>query len=97
MDCVKETLQQVDSLLKPGGHVYFMEHIASKKGTWKRMLQDLVNPFWVFVRAGCNCNRDSLELMKEHTDWDIISWNYRHMTVVLGTFVLGLAMKKKTT
>jgi len=94
VESVKETIRKIDDILKPGGHVYFMEHIASPKGTWQRSFQDMVNPLHRFVAGGCNCNRDSLEILKTSTDWDVIAWTYEHFKVMMGNFVCGLAMKK---
>jgi SAM-dependent methyltransferase len=99
---VSTTLHQVHRLLKPGGHVYFSEHIAQPKGTWQRCFQELINPFWRHVAGGCNCNHDSLDAIYKCSSsgkqgWDVVSWMYPHMSVCLGPFVLGLAQKKTTT
>ena len=51
--CVRETLAQIDVLLKPGGKVYFSEHVASPVGTWQRRYQDFTNPCWRLFMAGC--------------------------------------------
>jgi SAM-dependent methyltransferase len=91
---VSSTLAVIDSLLKPGGRIYFSEHVAALRGTWKRWLQDWINPVWKHVGGGCNCNRDTLEALKNHYHPDIVYWTYDHRTVCLGPFVLGLAMKR---
>ena len=88
------TLQSVNHLLKPGGHVYFSEHIGAPQGTWARYFQDCLNPWWRTVGAGCNCNRDSLaNLRKQAPGWTVISWQYSNFKVAMGPFVLGLALK----
>lgn len=87
------TLHCVDKLLKPGGHVYFSEHIGSPPGTWKRMLQNWINPVWKVSSGGCNCNRDSLSNIRQMPGWQVIFWHYDRFRVALGPFVLGLAMK----
>lgn len=94
VDDQQPTLQCIDQLLKPHkGRVYFSEHCGMPQGTWARWIQDRVNPLWRTAGAGCNCNRDSLANIK-NTGWQVVSWNYSALKVMLGPFVLGLAMKK---
>jgi SAM-dependent methyltransferase len=95
---VRQTVHHVVSrLLKPGGKVYFQEHIAQKEGSWQRKVQDFVNPAWRHMGGGCNCNRDSVAIMKGHSSWEgVVEWQYNHYTVALGPMVLGLAQKKTT-
>jgi len=88
------TLASIKHLLKPGGHVYFSEHIAAPKGTWARFVQDLINPWWRTAGGGCNCNRDSLLNLRNTPGFQIISWQYPRPQVLFGTFVLGLIQKK---
>lgn len=87
------TLRSVQHLLKPGGKVYFCEHIAMPKDTWTRRLQDMINPVWRTVGAGCNCNRDSLVNIRNTPGWLVISWQYPDFRAGLGPWVLGLARK----
>lgn len=46
-------LKTVDTLLKPGGRVYFSEHVLDSG--WRRTLQELVSPWWALVSDGCHC------------------------------------------
>ncbi|CAB9510870.1 Methyltransferase-like protein 7B [Seminavis robusta] len=87
------TLSCVHQLLKPGGHVYFSEHLGMPKGTFARRVQDFVNPLWRTAGGGCNCNRDSLLNIRRTPGWQVISWQYYGFKVGLGPWVLGLAMK----
>jgi SAM-dependent methyltransferase len=89
------TLNCVNQLLKQGGHVYFSEHIASPPGTWKRTIQNAINPVWQVASGGCNCNRDSLANIRQTPGWQVIFWKYDQITVAMGPFVLGLAIKSK--
>lgn len=93
VDSVPETLQQINTLLKPGGHVYFSEHLGHPVGSWSRSMQDWCNPFWRHMSGGCNCNRDSLAAL-ESLGWPVVAWYYNQWTTTLfGPFVLGLAQK----
>eukprot|EP00977_Amphora_coffeiformis_P007999 scaffold1803_cov92-Amphora_coffeaeformis.AAC.22 len=94
VDNVQETLIQLDRLLTPGGKVYFSEHVAHTGGTLRRRLQDWVNPMWKLYLGGCNCNRDSIEWMRQTTKWVIIDWVFPELaSTLMGPFVLGLASK----
>jgi SAM-dependent methyltransferase len=86
-------LDCVHALLKSGGHVYFCEHIASPRGSWKRLMQNVVNPAWTRVSAGCHCNRESLYCIQGMPHWDTVVWTMRDLSVVGGPMVLGLAQK----
>lgn len=88
-------LEQVDRLLRPGGTVYFSEHIGRPTGTWPRWFQDRFNPMHRHMTSGCNCNRDSLDAIRNKKNWDVVYWKYEHFQVCMGPFVLGLAVKKQ--
>jgi SAM-dependent methyltransferase len=95
VDDVPRTVDRVSRLLKPGGKLYFQEHVARGQGTWQRRLQDLVNPLRRHISGGCNCNRESDRVIRKHSCWEcVVEWQYDHMQVVLGPMVLGLAQKR---
>ena len=92
------TLRSVNHLLKPGGYVFFSEHIGAPMGTWARFFQNCFNPWWRTAGAGCNCNRDTLVNLRNMNTmapdgWQVISWHYSNLKVAMGPFVLGLALK----
>jgi len=93
VDDVPSTLQRVDRLLKPGGYVYFSEHVGCPRGTWMRWWQDTINPFWRHVGGGCNCNRDSVHHLRAMSGWQVVDFWYPHVKVCGGPFVMGLAQK----
>jgi len=89
-------LRAVDTLLHPEtGHIYFSEHVGCPQGTWRRCLQDWINPFWRTLSHGCNCNHDSVLDIQSVPHWDVVAWTYHKVRVGLGPFVMGLARKKK--
>mmetsp|Transcript_4172 Transcript_4172/g.7478 ORF Transcript_4172/g.7478 Transcript_4172/m.7478 type:complete len:306 (-) Transcript_4172:165-1082(-) len=93
--CLESTLETVDRLLKPGGYIYFSEHVGQPRGTFVRQFQDFVNPFWRAIFGGCNCNRDSLSHIEDMKGWDSISWTLESYMKVMGPFIMGLAKKKR--
>lgn len=57
-------LGEVRRVLKPGGRLLFIEHVRSDEprvATW----QDRLNRFHRIVGRGCNCNRTTLEAIRD--------------------------------
>lgn len=95
VQCLKSTLHPINNLLKPGGRIFFCEHIAKPKGTLTRWLQDAINPWWVRMFMGCNCNRESLDAIHSVPDWEVVAWEIPfHSMAIFGTWVIGLVQKK---
>lgn len=93
----RSTLESIQLLCKSGGHVYFSEHEGAPSGTWSRRMENWINPWWMTISGGCNCNRDTLQTIRSvlnPTDWELAVWKYPHMTVFLGPSFLALARKK---
>jgi SAM-dependent methyltransferase len=93
---VKSTLVSVDHALRETGIVYFSEHIGCNCSSWKRTIQNIVNPWWKLISGGCNLNRDSLRMIQSMPNWRVVAWEYPSTDVGMGEFVVGLAHKVKT-
>ena len=59
----RKALQECKRVLRPGGKLYFLEHVQAHSSTWQK-IQNFVNPLWNKLAGGCNLNRDSLSLIK---------------------------------
>ena len=46
-------------VLKPGGKLMFIEHVAAPSGTFLRRFQSAVKPFWRRMGDGCHPDRDT--------------------------------------
>jgi ubiquinone/menaquinone biosynthesis C-methylase UbiE len=60
--CVKNqqrALQEVLRVLKPGGRLLFIEHVAAPAGSRLRRMQNLVTPLWKQLGDGCYPNRET--------------------------------------
>ena len=55
---------EVARILKPGGTFRFMEHVRAADGTFRGKFQDIVNPLWLKISGGCNCNRRTVETVE---------------------------------
>ncbi len=60
------TLKEIKRVLKPGGRFIFLEHVADKKGTFRRLVQKTV-PFtpWRYFADGCDPGREIGEAIEE--------------------------------
>ncbi len=67
---VKQVLSEVDRVLKPGGKVFLLEHIASPEGTLMRRVQDAVGPVWEIALDGCKFSETWKDLGKEKKNKD---------------------------
>lgn len=54
---LEQTLRQIYDLLKPGGQLLFIEHVAAAEGSLLRQVQDGVRPLWQWIGDGCQSNR----------------------------------------
>ena len=89
----KSTLEAVKIALKVGGQAYFSEHLGCEAGSLSRRIQDFINPMWVVISGGCNCNRDTMKEILSVEGWEVIWWQYEGMKVCMGPFVIGIAEK----
>ena len=58
VDDLHRVVSEAKRVLKPGGTLYFYEHVASE-GRLRRWWEDRLNPTWRFCTTGCNLNRDT--------------------------------------
>jgi len=52
-------LLEIRRVLRPGGRLIFMEHVAATEGTKRRQWQNLINPFWRKLAGNCHLNRET--------------------------------------
>lgn len=92
----QSVLRALDALMKPGARVYFSEHVRAPPGTMAETIQDWVNPWWVRVSDGCNCNRDSVGAMRRGTGWALKVWTFQEKGLPwIPIFELGIGVKSK--
>jgi SAM-dependent methyltransferase len=59
VDSQQRALQEVLRILKPGGKLLFIEHVAAPGGTWLSHIQNLLMPLWKRLGDGCHPNRET--------------------------------------
>ena len=54
-----QTLAEIHRVLRPGGRLLFLEHVAASRGTGLRLMQNLIRPAWAVIGDGCCVNRET--------------------------------------
>jgi len=59
-----KAVAEMKRILKPGGKLIFIEHVAALAGTGLRKAQNVFNPFNRLAADGCNCNRETWSILE---------------------------------
>ena len=51
--------REIKRVLKRGGGLVFLEHVAAAQGTSRRRWQNIVNPLWRTLMGNCHLNRET--------------------------------------
>lgn len=57
---VEASVREIHRILKPGGRLYFLEHVAAPKGSATRKLQERIAKPWSWLFEGCHTHRNTL-------------------------------------
>ncbi|XP_037616966.1 methyltransferase-like protein 7A [Sebastes umbrosus] len=56
---IPQTLREVHRMLRPGGALFFMEHVVADPSTWTYFIQHVLQPAWYYFGDGCELIRDT--------------------------------------
>lgn len=62
---VRRSLAEMRRVLRPGGRVLFLEHVAAPPGTLRRRAQRLVRRPWGWLADGCRPDQETDRLLRE--------------------------------
>jgi len=56
---LKACLSEIRRVLRPGGCLVFLEHVAAANGTSRRRWQNIITPVWKTFMGNCHLNRET--------------------------------------
>jgi ubiquinone/menaquinone biosynthesis C-methylase UbiE len=56
---LKACLCEIRRVLRPGGRLVFLEHVAAADGSSRRRWQNIINPVWKTFMGNCHLNRET--------------------------------------
>ncbi|GBG31512.1 Methyltransferase-like protein 7B [Hondaea fermentalgiana] len=92
----KAAVGDLFQMLRPGGKLYFIEHVAHEPGTISNVVQRWIDPVWSVISGGCHCDRESLKALRS-VPWDLFAWDMYTATPILGRIQVGIAVKPSGT
>ena len=78
--------RELRRVLRPGGRLVFVEHVAAPRGTWKYSLQRMVTPFSVRFDHGCHWTSEPVPAL-EAVGFETVELREREVASGLGPSV----------
>ena len=90
-----QILHELRRVLKPGGKLYFLEHVAAAPRTGLRRVQDLLMRPWRWLFEGCHTNRETAALLDSvgFARVEIECFSSRKMPPVIRPVISGVAWR----
>jgi ubiquinone/menaquinone biosynthesis C-methylase UbiE len=92
---VAKALAEILRVLKPGGRLVFIEHVAAPRGTWLRCLQTWVKPAWKRLGDGCHPNRETWVALERAGFAKLDYSHFRVSIPLVSPQIAGMAVKSQ--
>jgi SAM-dependent methyltransferase len=89
---VSETLAELKRILKPGGRLLFIEHIAAPTDSWLCTCQRGIDPLWRRLADGCHPDRDTEQALRDQFA-DVSVERFRTGLPVVSPHIMGTATR----
>lgn len=91
-----QVITEAHRVLKPGGRLIFIEHVAAPAGTGLRTVQNVLHRPWRWLFEGCHTNRETGKLLRDSLfhEVEIEPFTSSVMPPPIVTQIAGLAIKR---
>ncbi|MBX9258157.1 class I SAM-dependent methyltransferase [Desmonostoc muscorum CCALA 125] len=90
---INYTLQAILRVLKPGGRLLFIEHIAAPQGTLLRKMQNTISPIWKILADNCHPDRETWIALEKAGFTSVNYENFEAGLSIVSPHIIGVATK----
>lgn len=89
-------LAEIRRILKPGGRLVFIEHVAAPADSWLHTLQRGIKPVWQPLADGCRPDRETARAIERAGFADVQYETFRAPVPVVAPHIIGTATAPAT-